>query len=64
MTSRRDHLSKSDAVTVAAIEAGVPLLVQVRTLIDRFHAMIRNKAEADLKPWIGGRKRHTHRLVR
>lgn len=54
MTSLRDHLSKSDAVTVAAIEAGVPRLVEVRVLIDRFHGMIRTKAEAGLKPWIAG----------
>jgi hypothetical protein len=27
MTTARDHLSKSDTVTVAAIEAGVPILV-------------------------------------
>jgi transposase len=52
MTSCRDHLSKSDAVTVAAIEAGVPLLVEGRGLIDRFHAMIRTKADSDLMPWI------------
>lgn len=54
MTSLRDHLSKADAVTVAAIEAGVPRLVEVRVLIDRFHGMIRTKAEAGLKPWIAG----------
>ena len=44
--------SKADAVTVAAIEAGVPMLVEVRALIDSFHAMIRKKTEADLEPWI------------
>jgi len=46
MTTARDHLSKSDTVTVAAIEAGVPILVQARMLIDRFHTMIRNRTEA------------------
>jgi transposase len=52
MTAARDHLSKADSVTIAAIEAGVPALLDVRDLIDRFHAMIRKKIEADLEPWI------------
>jgi transposase len=52
MTTERDHLSKADAVTIAAIEAGVPTLVEARTLIDRFHNMIRRKIEDDLEPWI------------
>ena len=52
MTSARDHMSKADTVTIAAIEAGVPTLVAARTLTDRFHTMIRNRKEADLFPWI------------
>ena len=52
MTTARDHLSKADAVTIAAIEAGVPTLVEARTLIDRFHNMVRRKIEDDLDPWI------------
>lgn len=36
MTTARDHLSKSDTVTTAAIETGVPILVEARGLIDRF----------------------------
>jgi transposase len=52
MTAARDHLSKADSVTIAAIEAGVPALLDVCDLIDRFHAMIRKKIEADLEPWI------------
>jgi hypothetical protein len=40
----RDHLSKADMVIIAVIEAGVPMLVKARGLIDRFHAMIRKKA--------------------
>jgi transposase len=43
MTMVRDHLSKADSVTVAAIESGVLALVEARTLIQRFHAMIRMK---------------------
>ena len=52
MTTARDHLTKSDTVTIAAIETGVPVLVEARCLIDRFHSMIRKKIEADLDPWI------------
>jgi transposase len=52
MTTARDHLSKADMVIIAVIEAGVPTLVKARGLIDRFHAMIRKKTEADLEPWI------------
>jgi transposase len=52
MTTARDHLNKADTVTIAAIEEGVPVLVQARTLIARFHTMIRKRAEAELDPWI------------
>jgi transposase len=52
MTMARDHLSKADTITVAALEAGVPALTEARKLVDRFHAMIRQKADADLEPWI------------
>ena len=33
MTTARDHLSKSDAVTMAAIETSVPMLAEARSLI-------------------------------
>jgi transposase len=52
MTTARDHVSKADSITIAAIEAGVPTLVDARTLTDRFHAMIRKRTESDLVPWI------------
>ena len=52
MTTARDHLSKGDTVTIAAIEANLPTLVEARTLIDRFHLMIRKKIEVELDPWI------------
>ena len=32
--------------------SGDPALVAARTLTDQFHAMIRNRKEADLVPWI------------
>jgi transposase len=52
MTIGRDTLSKAEAVTVAAIEAGVPPLVEAREIIAEFHRMIRHKAVAGLTPWI------------
>jgi transposase len=52
MTTSRDTLSKGETVTVAAIEAGVPLLIEAREVIAAFHVMIRRKTEADLSPWI------------
>ena len=52
MTTGRETLSRAETVTVAAVEAGVPSLIDARTLIERFHTMIRRKSEADLVPWI------------
>jgi transposase len=52
MTTGRDTLTKPETVTIAAIEGGVPLLVEAREIIAAFHAMIRKKAEADLDPWL------------
>jgi hypothetical protein len=57
MTTKRDHLTKAETVTVAAIEQGVPMLAEARALVDRFHAMIRKKAEIELEPWINESKR-------
>lgn len=52
MTTVRDHLSKTDTVTLAAIEARVPTIVEARTLIERFQAIVRQKLVAELDPWI------------
>ena len=52
MTMARDHLSKSDAVIVTAIESGAPALVVARDLVDRFQGMNRKKARDHLEPWI------------
>jgi transposase len=52
MTTARDHLSRADTVTVAAIETHVPKLVEARTLIDQFHAMTRKQIAPDIDPWI------------
>ena len=51
MTTGRDHLSKADTVTMAAIEGSVPTLLEARTLLDRFHIMVRRKSP-DLDGWI------------
>jgi transposase len=52
MTISRDTLSKSETVTVAAIEDSVPLLVEAREVIAEFHAMIRKKSRVDLGTWL------------
>jgi transposase len=52
MTPGRDTLSKSETVTIAAIEDGVRLLVEARKVVAAFHAMIRKKDHADLDPWL------------
>ena len=57
MTTKWGHLSKAETITIAAIEQGVPTLVEARELVDRFQAMIRQKAEIDLEPWIIEAKR-------
>jgi transposase len=52
MTMQRDQLSKADALTVAAIETGVPALATARDLIDRFHRMLRGRNAEALTPWL------------
>jgi transposase len=52
MTIQRDDLSKSETVTVAAIESGVPVLAEAREVVAAFQAMIRKKSLADLEPWV------------
>lgn len=48
MSFGRDHLTRADTVIVAAVEAGVPGLTDAQNLIERFQAMIRTKAVAEL----------------
>jgi hypothetical protein len=52
LTIGRDTLSKAEAVTVAAIEDQVPLLVDAREIIAAFHAMIRRKSDPNLDAWL------------
>ena len=52
MTTGRNTLAKSETVTVAAVEAGVPLLVEAREIIAAFHTVIRKQVMAELDPWL------------
>ena len=52
MTIGRDSLNKAEAVTLAAIETGVPRLTEARDIIAAFQSMIRRKCDADLVPWL------------
>jgi transposase len=57
MTTKRDHLTKAETVTVAAIEKGVPALADACVLIDRFQTIIRKTRASELEPWISESKR-------
>jgi transposase len=52
LTIGRDTLSKSETVTVAAIEEQVPLLVEAREIIAAFNDMIRRKSQPNLDLWL------------
>lgn len=52
MTTSRERLTRSEAVTVAAIEDGVPALVEAREEVARFQAMVRAMAPDRLEPWL------------
>ena len=47
-----DALTKAETVTVAAIEGGVPLLVEAREIVAAFQSMIRKKTAEELEPWL------------
>lgn len=50
MINSRDAVSKSETVTIGAIEQGVPQPVEAREIITTFHALIRKKTLVDLDP--------------
>jgi len=56
MTAKHDLLTRSETLTVAAIEKNVPALAEARQLVERFQALIRNKAAIELDPWIAESK--------
>lgn len=51
LTMGRDHLSRTNAVQVARIEAALPALAVARVLTDRFTDMVRNAREDALADW-------------
>ena len=51
MLNHRDRLTRSEAVTVTAIEAALPALSVARSLVDRFHRMVRSRTPDDLPAW-------------
>lgn len=57
MTRKRDHLTKAETLTVAAMEQSVPRLAATHALVGRFHWMIRKRAAIELEPWIDESKR-------
>ena len=52
MTTARDHLSRSDAVTVARIEAVVPDLAAACALTGRFANIGQKRGHDDLEEWL------------
>lgn len=52
MTTGRDALSKTETLTIATIEDGVPALVDARAAVTAFQTMIRMKAGDELDGWI------------
>ena len=52
MTMACDRLSRSDAVTVARIEAAIPALAAACALALRFVNMVRNGEHDDLEEWL------------
>jgi transposase len=51
-TQMRAHLTREDAVTVAMIEAAVPLLAASRHLLERFQVMVRKRDPSGLDAWL------------
>ncbi len=52
MTISHDNLTKVESVIVAAVEGGVPTVIDARETIADFHAMVLKKDDSDLGLWI------------
>lgn len=52
LAQKRAHLTREDAVTVAIIEAAVPVLAAARHLLERFQAMVRKRDPSIFDTWI------------
>ena len=51
LTTSRDHLGKAETLTVAAVERGVPALVEARVVVAGFQTMVRTMAPDKLDTW-------------
>ena len=51
LTTSRDHLTKAETLTVAAVEQGVPALVEARKVVAGFQTMVRTMAPDKLDAW-------------
>lgn len=52
MSVERDQLSRSQTITVAAVEAALPALVEAREVTAAFHRIVRQKRKAALDEWL------------
>ena len=52
LTTGRDRLTKAETLTVAAVEAGVPALVEAREVVGAFQTMVRAMAPDRLEGWL------------
>lgn len=52
LTVGRHHLSRTDAIQVAQIEAALPALATARKLTEQFTDMVRNAREGELAAWL------------
>ena len=64
MTIGRTGVSKSESVMIAAIEEGIPTLVEARQIIADFHEMIRKKAASQLTALAGPRLSEPRSVLR
>ena len=52
LTQKRAHLTREDAMTVAIIEAAVPVLAAAWHLLERFQAIVRKRDPSSLDTWL------------
>ncbi|MCE4227013.1 ISL3 family transposase [Methylobacterium sp. C25] len=52
LTTGRDRLTKAETLTVAAVENGMPALVEARKVISAFQTMVRAMAPNRLEGWL------------
>lgn len=48
----RDRLTKAETLTVAAVEAGVPALVEAREVVGAFQTMVRGNEPSRFEGWL------------